>query len=91
MARHNATAALIATLTEAKFWIDTRDEESGFFLTISLGHDHTIKIDLEAGKVLLGQRGKQKEISYIQKRGHYKGTPRTILVGGNKFYDREVA
>ena len=91
MSDYKTKADLLTTVTDAKFWIDTRDESADVLLGDKVGYDHAIKYDLDAGKVTLGQRGKQKEISYIQKRGYYKGTPRTILVGGNKFYEREVA
>ena len=81
-----ARVALLATVTDAKFWLDTRDEDVEVLLGDRVGYDHAIKYDLDAGKVVLGQRGKRKEISYITTRG----TPRTIMVGGKKFYNREV-
>jgi hypothetical protein len=86
-----ARATLLATVTDATFWIDTRDESVDVLLGDKVGYDHAVKYDLDAGKVSLSARGKRKEISYIQKRGYYKGTPRTIMVGGNKFYDRAVS
>ena len=86
-----ARVALLATVTDAKFWIDTRDEDVEVLLGDRVGYDHAVTFDLDAGKVVLGQRGKRKEVSYIQKRGYYRGTPRTIMVGGTKFYDREVS
>jgi len=85
-----ARVALLATVTDAKFWIDTRDEDVEVLLGDRVGYDHAVKYDVDAGKVTLGQRGKKKRIDYISQGGRYDGMPRSIMVGGKKFYDREV-
>jgi hypothetical protein len=100
MPDYRAKAQLLTTVTDAKFWIDTRDEDSQVLLGIDRGYDHLVKFNLETQKVILSQRGQQKRIEYKTKRDYYdntwgvrvpQGSIRTMMVGGNKFYDREVA
>jgi len=98
MADRKAKVSLLTTVTDAKFWIDTRDEDEQVLLGITTGFDHSVKFNLEAGKITLGQRSKQKQIEYRTKRDYFNrwgervpsGGLRSIMVGGNKFYDREV-
>jgi hypothetical protein len=78
-----ARVALLATITDAKFWIDTREEEVWVLFGEGAGANYRVRFDLEASKVTLGQRGKPKEI--LTRSGRY------IMVGGTKFYDREVS
>lgn len=94
-----AKAMLLATVTDAKFWIDTRDENGVILIGGENGHDHSVKFNLETGKVILSQRGQQKRIEYAVKKDYWesyggvyvkKGTLRSKMVGGNKFYEREV-
>jgi len=98
MADRKAKVSLLTTVTDAKFWIDTRDENVQVLLGITTGFDHSVKFNLEAGKITLGQRSKQKQIEYRTKRDYFNrwgervpsGGLRSMMVGGNKFYDREV-
>jgi len=94
-----AKAQLLTTVTDAKFWIDTRDEDAQVLLGINRGYTHLVKFNLETQKVILSQRGQQKQIEYRTKRLHFnrwgeripRGSISTMMVGGNKFYDREVS
>ena len=79
-------AKLVASITDAKFWIDTRDEEGVILLGTVDGQDRKVKLDLETGEVVLSTRGNTKEIEFRGRGGEIV----TMQVGGKKFYDKQV-
>ena len=99
MPDYRAKAQLLTTVTDAKFWIDTRDEDVQVLLGIIRGYTCLVKFNLETRKVILSQRGQSKQIEYRTKREYInrwgeripQGSLRSKMVGGTKFYDKEVA
>ena len=79
-------AQLVASVSDAKFWIDTRDEEGPILIGTVHGKNYNVKVDLETGQVVLSSRGNTREIEFRGRRGELV----TMQVGGKKFYDKQV-
>lgn len=79
-------AKLLASVTDAKFWIDTRDEDAQILVGIDYSRDHQVKFDLETNEVVLAKRAQTFWV-----RGHDRvGEEIGVKVGGKLFHDRLV-
>ena len=78
-------AELLASVTDAKFWIDTREEDIQVLLGLTdqaRGFNYQVKYDLETGEVVLASRAKTLWIGGYEKPW--------MKVGGKLFHDRQV-
>jgi hypothetical protein len=81
-------AKLVASVSDAKFWIDTRDEEATILIGTVDSRDHKVKLDLETREVVLSSRAGTKLVEMSSQNETSPG--RVIRVGGTKFHDRKV-
>lgn len=89
--RFDERAKLLASVTDAKFWIDTREEDERVLLGLTdqaRGFNYQVKYDLETGDVVLASRAKTAQVVMAPNR--YNSYGKTITVGGKLFHDRTV-
>jgi len=81
-------AEMLASVTDAKFWIDTRDEDAQILVGIDYSRDHQVKFDLETGEVVLATRAGTKLVEMSSR--NETSPSKVIRVGGKLFHDRLV-